>query len=82
MDFSNDHQTLAMECGIKVLEHLGRPAAMQMIQAGAVQALMRTLEHGTVAQAGKAKQLLVRWPDGEETTKTDGLEGPVVTVSR
>ena len=31
---------------------------------------------------GKAKQLLVRWPDGEETTKTDGLEGPVVTVSR
>ena len=59
MDFSNDHQTLAMECGIKVLEHLGRPAAMQMIQAGAVQALMRTLEHGTVAQAGKAKQLLI-----------------------
>ena len=59
MDSSNDHQTLAMECAIKVLEHLGRPAAMQMIRAGGVQALMCTLEHGTVAQAGKAKQLLV-----------------------
>lgn len=32
--------------------------------------------------AGKAKQLVVRWPDGEETTKTDGLDGPVVTVTR
>ena len=59
MDSSSDHQTLAMECGIKMLEHLGRPAAMQMIQAGAVQTLMRTLEHGTVTQAGKAKQLLI-----------------------
>ena len=59
MDFSNDHQTLAMEVAIKVLEHAGRPAALQMIQAGGVQILMRTLEHGTASQASKAKELLI-----------------------
>ena len=59
MDFSSDHQTLAMEVAIKVLEHAGRPAAMQMIQAGAVQTLMRTLEHGTASQVSKAKELLI-----------------------
>ena len=32
--------------------------------------------------AGKAEQLVVRWPDGEETVKSDGLEGPVLEIAR
>ncbi|HHH28392.1 MAG TPA: hypothetical protein ENK57_08615, partial [Polyangiaceae bacterium] len=30
----------------------------------------------------KAKALVVRWPDGEETKRTNGIDGPVVEVAR